>query len=599
MALKSPIRKFLSLPLGDLVRPKAAVLGWIIFCLMAAASALLSFFPLSTAAALWTFFLGLLIPAGLFLLLPEPKEKNTVFFNRESLPSVPAWIWILVVALAVFLRLDRLTSLSSWPTVDEGVLGHFALGLSRQWNWELLENNSQLPTLYSWGQALLFKVGGPGLFTLWLYPALWSLACLPAAWILARKIFSKSMGFLVLFLAGTSFWPLYLGRLSVEGGFLFFGELICLLALMDYCGRSGKKGEGFRLFVLNLITGLGFYTYLAWPLVAMAAAAALLFRTGIPAKKRFLHFLLFCLGTALLLLPLALAYRREYLGYFNHVWAGDRLQNFFQNLPLGVSYFRGLFWGLPGVPFYLGGFWGGLFNPLADALIFLGALAVLKRLSHPLGRFILAASAIFFLPALLTTNLEMMRLVTLCPVLLALAGLGLHALLLNTPPSWRTAAASVVLTGSLALSWFHFLVVYPAYWQKNPGYYRDHKSAEYDRAYLLLKKKARAEGPGLILLNFVPDPYDQTLKIAVDPFNALENPKLNPEASAWMGLLANVNTQPYLSSRFPEGKWFWLSQGLNRPDGGLLLALIPLSPANRTDLEGWSRADQSLEPLVD
>ena len=81
-------------------------------------------------------------------------------------------------------------------------------------------------------------------------------------------------------------------------------------------------------------------------------------------------------------------------------------------------------------------------------------------------------------------------------------------------------------------------------------------------------------------------------------FNAAENPGLVPASAKWVALLTNVHEQPYLEKFFPEGKWFWLSEGLNRRDGGFLLGILPVNPANQIILNKWRMADQSLEALT-
>jgi hypothetical protein len=155
-----------------------------------------------------------------------------------------------------------------------------------------------------------------------------------------------------------------------------------------------------------------------------------------------------------------------------------------------------------------------------------------------------------------------------------------------------------MLIGSSSLDAFHLFNVYPRISDNNPAFYGAFKSPEWRRAYSLLKLQETQDGPGLILLNFNPDPYDQTLFVATYSFNSAENSHLNPAAARWAAILTNIHEQPYLKKEFPEGRWNWLSDGLNRRDGGFLLEMVPVNAGNRERLTRWIRADQSLKDLT-
>ena len=394
----------------------------------------------------------------------------------------------------------------------------------------------------------------------------------------------------------SGFWPLYLGRLSIHGGFFLAVELLALLSLALYL-KGPASQKTWRLAALTLVTGLGFYTYLAWPLVAAWIGLVLLFEPLKNQNQKWTNFFIFVFGNFIAALPLMLTYHQEYRGYFDHVGVGPHWSLLFENLPLAFSFFRNLFWGLPSPTLAMGGVWGGLFNPVVTGLFFTGALVLLKtktRMSF-LGA---AALVLFSLPALLTSNLEMTRLTPLIPVIFVTAAWALQFLVNLASRSWQPLLLGFVLSVSLGFDLAHFLWVYPDHWKKHPDYYRAYKSPEYARAYAWLKAQQKALGPGLILLNFVPDPYDQTLATAVAGFNSAWNQKLTT-SPAWAALLANVHSGPALAARFPKSQWIWLSQGLNRPDGGLLLGIVPLTSSNQEIIQKWTTANQALDPLVD
>jgi tetratricopeptide (TPR) repeat protein len=110
---------------------------------------------------------------------------------------------------------------------------------------------------------------------------------------------------------------------------------------------------------------------------------------------------------------------------------------------------------------------------------------------------------------------------------------------------------------------------------------------------------AEKSGPGWILLNFNPDPYDQTLFVATYDFNAAENVHLNSSQAHWAAILANVHQAEALQTLFPEGKSYWLSEGLTRSDGGFLLEVTPVNGETLETLTRWVKADQSLMDLTD
>lgn len=573
-----------------------APIFWTATTLFAAANALLSYVSLSVSQTLWVVFLGFLLPLFPITLTPYPFASQNPL-KIQTFPAISRWAWAGTVILAVFLRFYHLNSLSAWPTVDEGVHAYFSADLSRHWNGRLLVNASQFPAAYCWGQSLLFKWLSPSLFSLWLYPALWSTACLGIVGIAARRFFPASTAFFLLFFMAFGFWPLYLGRLSILGGCSLCLELLAL-ALLAFYLEAPRDKRFIPLLSLTVLSGLGFYTYFTWPLVAALLGFTLLGRLGLQVRDKLRDFFFFGLGNLLFLFPLARAFYGKNRGYFQHVWVGSHPTIFLHNLSLAQSYIRQLFWGQPHTALCMGAVWGGLFNPVVSALGFTGLIILLKKPKTLWTLFWGAALLLFSSPAFLTTNLEMTRLSAILPIVLLIAAGGLQFLLTLIPRQRRMPVLLLVLSPSLALDLTQFLGVYPGHWRAHPEIYGSFKSVEYARAYAILKRKAEVDGPAPILLNEVPDPYDQTLSVAVAGFNSAWNPSLTV-APRWVALLANVQAAPYLSKRFPKGHWIWVSQGLNRPDGGFLLGVIDVTMKNQALLQRWTDADRALAPLVD
>ncbi len=236
----------------------------------------------------------------------------------------------------------------------------------------------------------------------------------------------------------------------------------------------------------------------------------------------------FCAGVFIFLFPLALDLTRE-----NRGLSGPPLAFFVPNrlgfeVLLSQGYLKTFFWGEDFILFSHGPLWGGLLNPFLSSFFFLGLAHLFKAWKKPLNLWTLSALPVFFLPALLTNNVEMMRLVALLPILLGVCALGAWSFLSYVAPKKRLLVFLLILAGSCAFDFFHLFRVYPRFAGNNPSFYGSFKSPEFSKAYSLLKPMASQNGPGLILLNFNPDPYDQTLFVTTYSFNSAENPRLDP-----------------------------------------------------------------------
>ena len=585
------IKSFLSHPIDKSFPFDSPLFPFFCFGTILLANTILSYFHFSITTNLWVILLGLLLPLFLASNLP-PVEKSENF-----LPLISPWIWISLSILFIFLRFYQLSGLSTWPIVDEGVFGYFATLLKEKWSWQLTHGYAQEPVLYTWGQFLFFKLFGNSLFSLWFYPACCSLLALPLAFFAARKTQGPSMGFLVLSLMGLGFWPLYLGRISVQSALMVPWEWMVFLVLIKTLSLSKNSRMPF-LFLLSFLTALGFYIYLAWPLVAFMVLVGLLFQTGAERKTRFVNISTFLLAQIVFLCPLAIDYLKDNHNYLGHLWSPAVQENLAGRLPLPWNYLKALFWGTETETFSHGPLWGGLFNPVMTTFFLWGMLDLIRFPRKPLDLWILLSLFVSFLPAFLTNNFEMMRLTALLPILFMVCAIGARSLLGLLPQGKRLMALGLILTLSCLLDSRHLFQVYPSVWTQNPKYYDAHKTPEFFRAYNLLKPMAEEKGPGLLFLNFLPDPYDQTLYVATYSFNAAENPALNPGSAQWAALITNIHEQPSLKHLFPEGQWIWLSEGLNRSDGGLLLEMILITPKTQGTLEKWREADLSLSELT-
>src|SRR5579872_6433426 len=272
MAPMDKIKKFLSTPVEKIFNQHTVIASSVFFISLFISNSLLSYGNLSNEAKTWIVFGGILAPmAAAFFLL---KKRDP--FKEESLPTAAPWIWVVILALAVFLRFYRLTSLS-WPYADEGLFGYFATLQGEKWDWRVFHDFRTTPLVYSWGLSLFYRFLGHSLSTLWLYPALWSLGCVPLAWMAARLAYPRSLAFLIFCWMSLSFWPLYMGRFSTQCVFLVFWECLTFFALAKYLTQQKSPSASKNIWILAFLTGTGFYTYLAWPLVALMVGLTLLF----------------------------------------------------------------------------------------------------------------------------------------------------------------------------------------------------------------------------------------------------------------------------------------------------------------------------------
>ncbi len=561
------------------------------FLVMTLSNALLSYFRLSLSIDILILCFGLVIPVLLAanLNLKEANEKN--------LFSIPGWFYMAAISAFLFFRLYRLTSLSTWPIVDEGVFGYFATLLERKWDWQLTHGYAQEPVLYTWGQFLFFKVFGNSLFSIWLFPAICSALALPLAWGAVSKTKGSSLAFLVFCFMGLGYWPLYLGRISVQSALMVPWEWL-VFWLLAQVFLNPKPHSLLPILLLSIFTALGFYIYLAWPLVAFMVFVALLFQTGAEKIQRSRNLTLFILVQLVLVSTLALVYWNGHADYFAHLWFPSSQVGWLEKLGLPWAYLKSIFWGQDASNFSHGPLWGGLLNPLMTTCFIWGLIGLLGSQLKPLQSWVLLSLFIFFLPAFLTNNFELTRLAPLLPLLVLVCAQGASILLGLIPKGTRVWVLLVFLSCSCSVDAHHLFQIYPPYWAEHPAYYGDQKTPEFYRAYNLLKPISNLKGPGWILLNFNPDPYDQTLFVTSFQFNSAENPGLDPSRSQWAAILTNIHEQPSLKRMFPEGQWTWLSQGLNRSDGGFMLETLPLTSSNRAILNRWKIANQGFSELT-
>ncbi len=577
-----------------MVFPRYGFLPWVISGLFFAANFSLSYLRFPILVKLWIFVLGLVIPSiAAWMMLRIERGVARQLTKIEFLPFVPLWGLGLLAGTAFFLRFYHLTTLSLWPLEDEAMNGYYAIELAEKGNWQFLYDFSGMPPLYVWCLALFFKLFGISLGTLWFLPALLSFLAVALVYRGAVQFFSKSFSLLFAGLIAFSFWPLYAGRFSLQGGFLVFWECLTFYLLASYWKTSNEKLKIRAPLLLGFCAGAGFYTFTSWAVVAFLLTLFIFGETAWKIKRRWNLFLYFFLPEAALFLLLACVTGFQKGGHFQYV-----LQNPFSSSLNGLNDFCSLFWGsrLPPNLFAYRPFWGGFLNPILGALCFWGSL-LLCRSGHSPWKLV-GLFFILILPGFLTGGLDSHRIIQVMPFLLFAVAIGLASLLSILPKSSRIFFLGACAVFSLGLDSHHLFGVYHSIWTHPDENMEGYKPVERGRAFEILKDLEKKQGPGYVLSDLVPETFDQSLSVGTYPFDASQNPKIDLLKAKWVALLTNIHYQPYLNQVFPEGRGTWLASDMGKPDGGFMLEIIPLPSFQPEVLQHWIQAGRAFHGLA-
>ena len=566
---------------------------FLLFLFFTVFNAFLAYCPVAISAKLWLGLPGLALP--LFLLFKNassiPPEK--VPFHRKNFFRVPGWLWLLGGLLAVFLRFYRLSALSVWPMWDDAHYSYFAIGLAEKWQWKIFFGSEQYVPVYTWLQGLYYKLFTPSLGSMWVFPVLISLPVFPLAYAAVRQYASVSFSFLYLWLLAFSFWPFYLTRFSTDISLCLSWEYACFSLFGLLVGsRKGKWNMRKALTVtLGVMVGTGWYVSKFWLAnipVFFLLVAYLFLPQGRQGWKVLGFFAVsFFLSISPLLWMMATGRYGSHIRDYSIFYGGGNSQ-----WATSFSYLTDFLWGpLYQGPFSFGPLWGGFLNPVLGSALLLGAASFIRQKGV---RFSLVAGllcAFYLLPGVLSTSLEMMRVAPLMPVLLFLVALGFMSFFENR----KGAMLGATLLGlSLGLDLYH--LVGPYHRWAVPGLHsQDSKSAKRYRAFQILERIQAEDGYGLILTEFIPNLFDQSLLVATYPFNAARNPQLDAGKARWAALLTDDSLGPYLTRRFPRSQSYPLYEGLPNLEGNLLLFLLPLDDSSKPAAQMWLEAHRQIQ----
>jgi len=554
----------------------------------------LALLPLSLPAQLLLISLGFSLPAIMVFRwhpLPDALERKGADFPK----SIPRWVWGGLVGGAVAVRFYQLTNLSLWPLDDEAMSSHYALELAHFGHWQWTYDFSGLPPLYIWLLGGVYKLFSISLVTLWAPPALFSCLGLFFLYQGAKRLWNPNLSFAFVFLGTFSFWPLYLARFSVEGGFMVVWECL-LFERWSAFHQASENKRNTQALVLGVTAGLGFFTFQAWPVAACLLTLAVFRETILQSRGKAPVFLRFFLPQFLLFILLEFQALPERSGHYAYVFCDP----FGPGAP-GLNDLFVLFWGsrLPGNYFAYRPCGGGFLNPVLASFFFWGAFVPLFRREWKGFFFGLGAFLLLILPGVVTGGADAHRIALVSPFLLFVSAFGLVQWLKNFPGRWKAWVLALILLFSAGWDLDRLFGEYHSLWTHPKDNWFATKSVERLRAYQILEPLAKAQGPGFVISELVPDLFDQSLSDLCFPFNICENPSLAPDKAKWAALLINVNYRPFLEKEFPQARWLDLADDVERPDGGLMLGLFPLPCPHPENVNRMVLADQASHQLVD
>jgi hypothetical protein len=335
-------------------------------------------------------------------------------------------------------------------------------------------------------------------------------------------------------------------------------------------------------------------------MVVVVIVTIMLFRWKNLGKSSFQKGLYWALPLLSLAVPFLYgSFKNSYGAYLRHLMAFHQTSSALEQLSVSISCFSALFWGMDPSRYTYQPVWGGFLNPVWGALFWVGLLCVIQSLRVNFSRWLLAALVFLLLPGLLTSDCEPFRMVPVIPVLFLITALGWNKLMRLFHRRKTVFLSLLLFLPAVGLDGRHLFVAYHHLWDSSGAWRGYVKSLERYRAYELLKQTALEKGPGLIFTNFVQGLPDQTLAVADYDFNAAQNSGLSFEKARWAAVLTNVNYQPFLSKRFSDGKYAWLSRDDPPADGGLMLWVMPVESSRRQELKVWQMADLALRPFID
>ena len=570
---------------------------WLCFCFFSTSNILIAYGRGDLETNLFVAFYGIIVPCvfSLYLLnrnasFQDGKKRQILIVNDSSISTPSIFLWVSIGICLLATCFYKLESIPFWPSKDDGHFGILGIALSQKWSWQLLWGECQNQPLILWMLAFYFKWIEPSLFSLRLFSALVSIGTVLLGYWAARQYFSKGYALILTFFLAFNFWALISSRLCI-GAITVIPMEYAAFGALGQCLKNFKITNRFRyqdVFILGILSGLGFYTYAVWPVVFLSISIVIFFQVWKHPRNKAAFFF-YGLTALLISTPLFLAYLSKN--------GTVHLQDEFLRQSLlrsTANYFQMFFW--KGGYCFNGPVWGGVFNPLEGALIFLGVVSLVVDFKKTYSQWIFLTGFLFILPGILSNTVEICHIVQLFPLFSLIAVLGIQKIIAGLPSTLHWKGTVVLFLAILILNLYHWLGPFQS-WNSLPPEQRDWVPIEYYQAYKIIKEKSFESGPLDIFSEFTLDFYNKTLNIACFPLDALQNPKLSSSTPVWSALLVNKYYAPFLKSRFPRSEWFLLKKDDIRYHSDLALGLIPNDSMKPDELDAWKKADGVLRNL--
>lgn len=514
----------------------------------------------------------------------QGKEQIEPLFDLESKEekNFPPWAWALLIAVSFLLRSFRFWAFPRWPLTDETNTFQAALELSKHWTWDFFKSEGQSPPLLDWATGALFKISDHVFFALLFPPFLVSCLTFLMIFWTARRFLPGTLAFIATAFFALSYWPLYSQGFALQAVCLPLWEIGVLFLLAR--GLEERELRPLWIFALGAWTGLGYWTYSSWPVVAIAAFSILLMagnQRGWRGRASFL-FIMGCITTGfyfLIAITQNGGYGTHFLGYSAFSgWFSEK-----QILLSDLDYVNCLFWGQWSEGSYFP-VQGGFLNPLISAFFWIGIWEIFGwKTLPPFSRWAGPLLVLFLLPGLLSQNLQCLRVIQAIPLVLGLSALGACRFLAAFPMRGRPALLGLLLLASLSWDATRLKATLEPLAAQN---------AQIRVVYGVLEKIARDRGPGMILTQFkVQNHPEENLEAAVYPFNSVDNRRWDIHRAGWAALLLHPDEVPFLQGDFPETQW-WKPPVVGTGDESLEIGFIPIVAREGPRFEKWVEANQ-------
>jgi hypothetical protein len=374
---------------------------------------------------------------------------------------------------------------------------------------------------------------------------------------------------------------------------VLFWTVMTFMVFGIFIRPSSHSASRLIAFALGLVVGLGFFTGAAWPVVALSIVGAM--AVSIRRKGWMDTKALLSMASPLVILAglfFFLSYTLMSTEHMKSIFVFQAGSDWFHSSKECLLKWATLFW--IATPFIdYGPRWGGMLNPVLSSGFFWGILVCVRNYRQGFFQWILFSLLLLSSPGFLAKGHEIFRMVHVFPLLILVSGLGWTSLFLTSdrPNRRKVVGLILLLSVSSALDFYHFEGPYHRLWG-TPGPAWNHlKLIQYWNAYEILKKHNEKNGPGMILSDFRPETFDQTLTVAAYSFDATYNRNIPFAEVRWAALLVHPDYKPFLSKIFPTGRWYWLEQDE-------MLGIVPVDPMNIQTLRSWYEVNQRLKSVT-